>query len=116
VEVVPLAAIAFLVAGSACAAAGVVLLKLGANGRTDLWGFANLHVASGLILCGVGTAFWIYVMATRSLVSIWPFTILDFLLVYLAGIVYFREIPSRMAVVGVGFILIGLYLIARDAA
>jgi len=111
----PLATIILLIAATVCAAAGVVLLKVGATGRTELLAFVNPYIAAGLVLCALAAGLWIYVMSKRSLTSIYPFTILGFLLVYLSGVVLLGELPSRSAVIGVALILIGLYLVARDA-
>jgi drug/metabolite transporter (DMT)-like permease len=110
----PYAIVAILVAGSICAAAGTVLLKVGATGRTELLAFVNIYVCSGLLLYGLGAIFWVYAMAKQSLISVYPFTILSFTLVYLSGIVLLGELPSRSAGVGVAFIFVGLYLIARN--
>lgn len=105
--------IAVLVLGSVCAAAGTTLLKIGATGRAEPLDFINFYVCSGLILYGLGAVFWVYAMSTQTLISVYPFTTLSFLLVYLSGVFLLGELPSRSALVGIGFILVGLYLIAR---
>ncbi len=112
----PLRIAAILVLGSFCAAAGTVLLKLGATGRTDFLSFINPPIIAGLGLYGLGAVFWIYGMSRQSLISVYPFTILSFTIVYLVGILGLGERPTRMGFVGVALMLAGLYLVARNAS
>lgn len=107
--------IAMLVLGSFCASTGTVLLKMGATGRTTLLSFVNTWIVLGLALYGLGAIFWIYGMSKQSLVSVYPFTVLTFVIVYGAGILLFGETPSRSGIVGVACILLGLYLVARQS-
>jgi drug/metabolite transporter (DMT)-like permease len=112
----PLRIITILVLGSFCAAAGTVLLKLGATGRTDVLSFINPKIIIGLGLYGLGAVFWIYGMSRQNLISVYPFTILSFTIVYLVGILGLGERPSRLGFAGVALILAGLYLITRNAS
>ncbi len=112
----PLRIITILVLGSFCAAAGTVLLKLGATGRTDVLSFINPKIIIGLGLYGLGAVFWIYGMSRQNLISVYPFTILSFTIVYLVGILDPGERPSRLGFAGVALILAGLYLITRNAS
>lgn len=112
----PYVVIAILVLGSICASAGSALLKIGAAGQTELLGFLNVYLFSGLMLYALGALFWVYAMSSQALISIYPFTILSFVLVYLFGIVFLGERPSNSAVIGVVLILVGLYLIAHSDA
>ena len=107
--------LAILILGSVCAAAGTILLKVGATGRVNPWAFVNVYICSGLVFYALGAGFWIYAMSTQTLISVYPFTVLSFMLVYLSGIVLLGELPSGSAIIGVAFILVGLYLIARGS-
>jgi drug/metabolite transporter (DMT)-like permease len=112
----PLRIVAILVLGSFCASAGTVLLKLGATGRIDFLSFINPMIIAGLGLYGLGAVFWIYGMSRQNLISVYPFTILSFTIVYLVGILALGERPTRLGFVGVALILAGLYLVARNAS
>lgn len=112
----PVLMIAILVLGSLCASAGTILLKLGATGRTDIGSFVNPMIIAGLGLYGLGAVFWIYGMSRQNLISIYPFTILSFTIVYLVGILGLGERPTRLGFVGVALILAGLYLVARNTS
>lgn len=105
---------AILVLGAMCASSGTVLLKLGATGRTAILSFLNPQIVIGLALYGLGAVFWIYGMSRQSLISVYPFTILSFVIVYLVGILGLGELPSRSAAIGVALILVGLYLVTRN--
>jgi drug/metabolite transporter (DMT)-like permease len=101
-----------LLAGTLCAAAGQVLFKVGASGREALASFFNLWLLSGLAAYGLGTLLWIYALSKVRLTVVYPFTALTFVLVYLFGIVILDEPTTAKALIGVAFVLGGLFLIS----
>lgn len=105
-----------LVVGSILASAGTVLLKLGASGRTTLFSFINPLIVTGLVMYGLGAACWIYGMSQQKLINVYPFTMLTFVIVYLTGVLGLGERPTRVGLVGVALMLLGLVLVARNAA
>ena len=68
------------------------------------------------MLYGLGAVFWIYGLSRQNLTSVYPFTVLSFVIVYAAGIFGLGEVPSRSAGIGVALILVGLYLVTRNTA
>lgn len=112
----PLPIVIVLVLGSMLAAAGTVLLKLGATGRTDLIAFINFEIVMGLALYGLGAISWIYGLSQQKLINVYPFTVLTFTIVYAVGILALGERPPRASIVGIALILAGLYLVARNAS
>ncbi len=101
-----------LLTGTLCAAAGQVLFKVGASGREALASFFNLWLFSGLLAYALGTLLWIYALSRVRLTVVYPFTALTFVLVYLFGVVILREPTTAQALVGVAFVLGGLFLIS----
>ncbi|WP_280155666.1 EamA family transporter [Piscinibacter sp. XHJ-5] len=101
-----------LAAAAGLAAAGQVLLKLGADGRQSLMDFVNVRIGAGLLLYGMGTLLWIAALAREPLVRVYAFTALSFVLVYLASVFLLHERLAPVAAIGVAFVLVGLYLIA----
>jgi drug/metabolite transporter (DMT)-like permease len=93
------------------AAAGQLLFKIGARGREHLTDFVNPPILSGLLLYGVGTLIWIHVLAREKLTSVYAFTALSFVLVYLGGVFVIGESISRAGMAGIALVLAGLYLI-----
>ncbi len=112
----PILVVVVLVIGSLCASMGTVLLKLGATGRTEFFTFFNAQIILGLMLYGMGAIFWIYGLSRQNLTSVYPFTVLSFVIVYAVGILGLGEVPSRSAGLGVVLILTGLYFVTRKAA
>ena len=110
------AIIAILTLGSLCASTGTLFLKLGATGRTTLLSFVNVQIIVGLGLYSLGAAFWIYGMSKQNLTSVYPFTMLSFVIIYMIGILFFGEVPSRSGIFGVAIMLVGLYFVTRNAA
>lgn len=102
-----------LIVSALSAAAGQLLLKKGAHGRELFLDFINASVVSGLLFYALGVVIWIYVLSKESLVNVYAFTALTFVLVYVGGTVLLQEQLSRAALVGIVFILAGLYLIVN---
>ena len=101
-----------LLAGTFFAAAGQGLFKIGASGREAFWSFFNSWLLSGLLAYAVGTLLWIYALSKIRLTVVYPFTALTFVLVYAFGIFILNEPTTVKALVGVAFVLGGLFLIA----
>lgn len=98
---------------SVSASCGQMLLKVGAAGRQSFTEFLNLPILAGLILYAVGTALWIFVLSKESLVSVYGFTALTFVLVYGGSVLALGERLTMHAAVGVSLVLAGLFLITR---
>ena len=101
-----------LLGGCICAASGQLLLKMGATGRAGLLEFLNLPLAAGFVLYVAGAALWIFALSKEQLVTVFPFTLLTFVLVVLAGVVILHERVSVMALGGMALIVLGIALVA----
>ena len=73
--------------------------------------FFNLPIAAGLIMYALGTMLWIYALAGEKLVNVYACTALSFVLVSLGGVHLLGEDIAFVGVIGVLFVLCGLYLI-----
>lgn len=104
----------YLVLGSVLAAAGQVLLKVGVSGATTLAGFTNLRVISGLACYVLGTVLWLVALSRMPLSRVYPFTILTFVIVYLAAITLLGERLTASLVTGLVLVLSGLVIIATS--
>ncbi|WP_407278906.1 hypothetical protein U5817_22645 [Aromatoleum evansii] len=96
------------------AASGQLLFKLGAKGNVTWIQFLNAQILLGLTFYAIGTALWIYALSFEKLVTVYAFSALTFVLVYLGGVFLLHERISIQASVGVGVVLLGLYLIASQ--
>lgn len=94
------------------AAAGQVLLKIGANGKSNLADFVNLSLLSGLSCYIFGILLWIYSLSRMPLSSIYPFTFLTFVLVGVGSAWLLGDVPSLRTVVGWTIILVGIGFVA----
>ena len=101
-----------LTISSVAAAVGQLLLKKGADGRSEILDFVNTPLILGLVFYAGGVAIWIYALSFEKLVNVYAFTALTFVLVYLGGVFILHEQISKSAVIGIVLILAGLYLIA----
>lgn len=95
------------------AAGGQLLFRVGARGRVHWLEFMNLPLFAGLVLYVVGTVVWIYALSKESIVNVYAFTALTFVLVYLGGIFLMGEHLNAAGFAGIGLVLCGLYLITN---
>jgi drug/metabolite transporter (DMT)-like permease len=109
---VSLSSVWMLLAASLAAACGQLLLKVGAQHKTQLADFLNSAIALGLLLYLCGTILWIYVLSKEKLVVVYAFTALTFVLVYLGALLTLGESLTLKAGGGVALVLAGLYLLA----
>jgi len=100
-----------LVLSSCSAAAGQLLLKIGAHGREQLTEFVNIPILLGLLFYVTGTAIWIYVLSKESLINVYAFTALSFVLVAACSLIFLGERITLGGVMGIILVLVGLYLI-----
>jgi len=105
--------IAALSFGSVFAALGQILFKTGAVGRVSPLEFVNMWVAGGLVLYAIGTVLWVYALSKANLMLAYPFTVLTFVLVYIAAYFIFGERITATGITGVILILCGMLLIVR---
>jgi drug/metabolite transporter (DMT)-like permease len=103
-----------LLASAICAAAGQMLFRVGAAGRTALLEFVNPALLGGLTLYAASTLLWVFALSRLPLRSVYPFTALTFVLVYGGAILLLDEKPSWRGIVGVVIVLVGLYCIVTD--
>jgi len=103
-----------LLTGAAFSAAiGQLLFRVGAKGNQTLGEFINMPIILGLGFYALGTAVWIYALSQQKLVDVYAFTALTFVLVYLGGVWLLKEPIDTSTMIGVCFVLLGLYLITR---
>lgn len=104
-----------LVVSAALAAAGQIMLKTGASGRSDMIAFVNPHVAAGLLLYAIGVAIWLKALSQLPLHVVYPFTMLTLGLVFAGSIVFLGERPGTAAIAGWIVIAIGVGIVALAA-
>lgn len=105
-----------LTASAALAAAGQVMLKLGAQGHSNAVAMVNPKVLGGLALYGVGMLIWLWALAQLPLQVVYPFTMLTLILVFIASIVMFGERPSGLICLGWTVVGLGVAIVAYAGA
>lgn len=96
------------------AAAGQVLLKIGASGRIQWQDFINWPVFFGLSCYGLSTLLWLYSLSKLPLRVVYPFTVLSFVLVLGLAWMVLDERAGWRAGLGTLLVLGGLVLITSD--
>ncbi len=105
----------FLLLSVTLASAGQILLKIGASRAKVLLDFVNPAVVSGLFCYGVSTLLWVWVLSRLPLSTVYAFTTLTLVVVYLCSWLLLGEKISLQTTIGLAFILLGLALISFDA-
>jgi small multidrug resistance pump len=99
---------ALLLTAAICAAGGQVLFKLGATNRVSLADFFNPQIVAGGVLYFLGAVLWVAALSKLPLSVAYPFTVLTFVLVYLASVFLLGERLAPGAIFGVALVLAGL--------
>ncbi len=96
---------------------GQLLFKKGAvdlRDATSLWAYAsNLYVITGLASAGVASFSWLKALQTYRLSYAYPFMSLSFLIVALLSAHVLGEQVRTSQWVGLGIVLLGLYVGSR---
>ena len=98
--------------GAFLAAAGQIFLKLGANGARSVSDFANSRTLFGFALYGVGSILWVVALSRLPLSKVYPFTILTFVLVYIASATMLGEPMTATVLFGATLVILGLLVIS----
>lgn len=98
------------------AAIGHILLKLGASNHTTLIAFLNWHIVLGCMCYGTSMILWVYSLSKIPLSAAFAFTMLTFILVYFFSWLWLGENISRMALLGIFLIGLGMACIAIGQA
>jgi len=90
-----------------CNTLAQTLLKFG-SGQNPL----NLYVLGGITAYVLSTGFYIFILGKFSLSAAYPITTgLSVLLTALVGIFFFRELVSGTYWLGMGLILVGIFMV-----
>jgi drug/metabolite transporter (DMT)-like permease len=101
-----------VVLGSLLAAAGQIFLKLGATGATTFTDYVNPRLGIGFGLYAIGSVLWVIALSRLPLSRVYPFTVLTFVIVYVASFALLGERISGTVVAGALLVLAGLVVIA----
>jgi drug/metabolite transporter (DMT)-like permease len=111
--------ILLLIAMAFTLATGQVLFKLAAvqlPSKSPLGSLLiaclNWHMLLALVVYGIATGLWVYLLRDVPLTRAYPFLALAFAVVPFAGWVVFSEPISLRYWMGLGIMLAGLYLVA----
>lgn len=102
------------VTGAVLAAFGQVCFKQGADGRELVAQFFNGWILLGLLLYVAGTVLWIVALSGAPLTAVYPFAALTYVLVNVLAYALLGERLPLQAVLGTGFVLFGLFLVATS--
>lgn len=105
---------ALLLCACIMAAAGQMLLKAGASGRTQWLEFVNWQIAVGLAGYAMSTLLWLYCLSKMPLRVVYPYTALTFVLVFIGAVVLFGERSGWRGNAGTLMVFAGLVLIMSD--
>jgi drug/metabolite transporter (DMT)-like permease len=105
----------FLLLGASVAAAiGQMLFRFGARDRSGLIAFVNPYIVLGMLFYAAGMVAWIYALSKEEMVTVYAFTALTFVLVYLGGVFLFGEHINTAKSIGVALVMAGLYFVSSN--
>ena len=71
-------------------------------------------VVGGLVIYGCGTLCWIIALSRLELSFAYPFSMLSYIGIVIGSYLLFKEQISRMRLVGIGVVLLGLLVISQS--
>lgn len=91
----------------------------GVGGDEDIVGFfirviKSPHVWVGMFLFGIGLVIWLFALRHVPISKAYAFVALGIVLVTLSGFVFLGERVNLSSLVGCGFVVIGLLIMASD--
>ncbi len=110
-----LSVILSLVLSTAASSAGLVLFRYGGRGNTQIVDFVNVWIFLGFVCYGVAALTGIYALSRVSAVSVFPFTVLQAVLISVYSAFFLGESLSAGSIAGCALALAGLYLVVRSA-
>lgn len=93
-----------------------ITLRANAGGDSLVWQvLTNTHLVAAVLLYAALTALWVYILSITELSKAYPFNALPLVLTPLLASRLFDERLNTSFYLGMGAILIGVFLIARGA-
>lgn len=90
------------------------MFRLGARDRIDFLSFLNAYIILGLVFYAAGMVAWIYALSKEQMVTVYAFTALTFVLVYLGGVSILGEHINAAKRAGVALVIFGLYVVSTN--
>lgn len=106
-----LSTLGLLLSSCLLAAIGQILLRTGAAGRSGLAEFLNPPLLGGLVAYAASTILWIVALSRAQLSTVYPFTLLTFVLVGVGAIALLGERVNATVLAGWAVIAAGLMLV-----
>lgn len=98
---------------------GQTLWKMGTKSLDFTLNFSNIirivinpYILSGIIVYGVATIIWIYLLSKSELSMIYPMQSLCYVLAALIGMFVFKELIPMTRWFGIGMIILGAYFVS----
>lgn len=99
--------------------AGQTLWKIGLTGismKCSMYNilrmFLNPYIFGGLIIYGLATIIWLYILSKAELSLVYPLQSLCYVVAAIAAILIFKENIPLTRWSGLGFIVLGAYLVS----
>jgi drug/metabolite transporter (DMT)-like permease len=105
---------ASLLISAVAAATGMVLFRYGGRGNTQIIEFFNLSILAGCVCYFIGAVTGLYALSRVSAVHVYPFTVLQGVLIYLYSTVFLGERLSTGSLAGCVLVVIGLFLVIQS--
>lgn len=73
---------------------------------------SNLYIIGGLVVYGVATVIWLYILSKSELSLVYPLQSLSYVVAAIVAIIVFKENISMTRWAGLGFIILGAYFVS----
>jgi drug/metabolite transporter (DMT)-like permease len=78
--------------------------------------FLNPYIVGGMLCYVVSVFLWMYVLSQQPVGIVYPMMSLAYVAAVLMGVLFLGESFSALRIVGLAFVMMGVWFIARSAA
>jgi drug/metabolite transporter (DMT)-like permease len=78
--------------------------------------FLNPYIVGGMLCYAVSIFLWMYVLSQQPVGIVYPMMSLAYVAAVLMGVLFLGESFSTLRIVGLAFVMMGVWFIARSAA
>ncbi|MCK6450948.1 MAG: EamA family transporter [Alphaproteobacteria bacterium] len=103
-----------LIVSTLASSAGLVLFRYGGRGNTQVIEFLNVWIILGFVCYVVAAVTGLYSLSRVSAVSVFPFTVLQAVLISFYSAVFLGETLSAGSLAGCALALLGLFLVVKS--
>lgn len=105
-----------LIVSAVMSATGMVLFRYGGRGNTTIAEFLNVWILIGCVCYLLGAVAALYSLSKVSATTVYPFTVLQAVLIFFYSAVFLGEKLTAGSIAGCVLVLAGLFFVTQSSS